>query len=92
MKSRLFLKFSVVYLLLLLLVLLAVDLYVVRTLREEYVTTAFEQLESLSHLAQSRPPETADTAILREWVGWLARADTRITVVGVDGKVLGGHR
>ena len=89
MKSRLFLKFSVVYLLLLLLVLLAVDLYVVRTLREEYVTTAFEQLESLSHLAQSRPPETADTAILREWVGWLARADTRITVVGVDGKVLG---
>ena len=89
MKSRLFLKFSVLYLLLLLLVVLAVDLYVVRTLREEYVTTAFQQLESLSHLAQSRPPETADAATLREWAGWLARADTRVTVVAADGKVLG---
>ena len=89
MKSRLFLKFSIVYLLLLLLVLLAVDVYVVRTLREEYVATALEQLESLSHLAQSRPPESTDAAVLRDWVGWLSRTGTRVTVVATDGKVLG---
>ncbi len=89
MKSRLFWKFSFVYLLLLLLVLLAVDLYVVRILRQVYLSAAYEQLESLSRLAESRPPDATDAKALGEWATWLARSGMRITIVAPDGMVLG---
>ncbi len=88
MKNRLFLKFGIIHLLLFLAMLLAIDLHVVGTLQQEYVATAYAQLESLAHLAQSRLPDTSATASLREWAGWLARAGTRVTLVAADGKVL----
>ena len=88
MKSRLYWKFSTVHLVLLLLVLLAVDAYVVRSLRREYLAAAMGQLQSMSRLAQGRPPESADGALLRDWAVWMGRTGARITLVGTDGKVL----
>ena len=88
MKSRLFWKFSTVHLVLLLLVLLAVDTFVVRSLRREYLAAAMGQLQSMSRLAQGRPPESADGALLKDWAGWMGRTGARITLVGPDGKVL----
>jgi two-component system, OmpR family, phosphate regulon sensor histidine kinase PhoR len=87
-KGRLFWRFSSIHLGLLLLVLLAVDTYVVRSLRQEYLEAAVGQLRSLSRLAQSRPPESADGALLKDWAGWMGRIGARITLVSPDGKVL----
>ncbi len=88
MKSRFFWKFGSVHLLLLLLVMVAVDTYVVQALRRAYLDTAYGQLEALTHLAQSRPPETADSAALREWAAWMGRTGIRTTLIAADGTVL----
>jgi two-component system phosphate regulon sensor histidine kinase PhoR len=84
----LFWKFGSLHLVLFLLVLLVVDTYVVRSLRNEYIEAALGQLQSLSHLAESRPPEGLDEAPLKQWTAWMARTGTRITVVAPDGNVL----
>lgn len=88
MKGRLFWKFGSLHLVLFLLVLLVVDTYVVRSLRDEYIEAALGQLQSLSRLAESRPPEGLDEAPLKQWTTWMARTGTRITVIAPDGKVL----
>ncbi len=88
MKGRLFWRFSSIHLMLLLLVLLAVDTYVVRSLKQEYLEAAEGHLQALSRLAQGRPPESADGALLQDWAGWMGRTGARITLVGPDGKVL----
>lgn len=88
MKSRLFWKIGLVYLLLLVLVLLAVDTFVVNALRQEYVTAAIDQLKSLSSIAGFRPPVVADEATLKEWTSWMGRSGTRVTVIARDGRVL----
>lgn len=88
MKSRLFWKIGLVYLLLLVLVLLAVDTFVVNALRQEYVTAAIAQLKSLSDIAIIRPPVVADEAALKEWTSWMGRSGTRVTVIARDGRVL----
>ena len=88
MKRRLFWKFGSLQLVLFLLVLLVVDTYVVRSLREEYIEAALGQLQSLSHLTESRPPEGLDETSLKQWTAWMALTGTRITVIAPDGKVL----
>jgi two-component system, OmpR family, phosphate regulon sensor histidine kinase PhoR len=88
LKSRLFWKFGSLHLVLFLVVLLAVDTYVVRSLRNEYIEAAVGQLQSLSRLAESRPLESLDEALLKQWTSWMARTGTRITVVASDGRVL----
>ncbi len=88
LKSRLFWKFSWIHLLLFLLALLAVDTYVVRSLRREYIDAAFRQLESLARLSQGRPPDTAEGIVLQEWTTWLARTGIRVSLIDPQGKVL----
>jgi two-component system phosphate regulon sensor histidine kinase PhoR len=88
LKNRLFWKFSWIHPLLFLLALLAVDTYVVRSIRREYIDAAFRQLEALSRLSQARPPETARESELREWTAWLARTGIRVTLIEPQGKVL----
>jgi two-component system, OmpR family, phosphate regulon sensor histidine kinase PhoR len=87
-KNRLFWKIGSVYLFMLLLVLIVLDMYVVRALRQEYLAAAFSQLESLAHLALQKPPQTPDLSALREWAGWLSKSETRITVISENGTVL----
>lgn len=87
-KIRLFWKIGFVYLLMLLLVLIALDTYVVRTLRHEYLEAAFSQLESLSRVALSKPPQSLAKSELAKWSSWLARSGVRVTLVANDGLVL----
>jgi two-component system phosphate regulon sensor histidine kinase PhoR len=88
MKSRLFWKVAFPYLLMLLLVLAALDIYVVRTLRIEHLESAFSQLESLSRLAFANPPKSWNETELREWVQWFGQSGIRLTLIDEDGKVL----
>jgi two-component system, OmpR family, phosphate regulon sensor histidine kinase PhoR len=88
MKNRLFWKIGLLYLLLLLLVLAAVDTYVVRALKREFLNAAFSRLESLIHLAEANPPQSFEEHQLREWTRWCGRSGARVTLVAGDGKVL----
>jgi two-component system phosphate regulon sensor histidine kinase PhoR len=88
MKSRLFWRFGILHVFLLMLVLLAVDTYVVRTLGQEYLHAAYTELEALSLLGQNRPPRDHDDAALREWAAWMAQAGVRVTLVAKDGHVI----
>jgi len=88
MKSRLFWKLGLSYSVLLILVLLAVDIFVVRAIRQEYLASAFANLEALSQLAQARPPRTDDRTALKEWAAWMAESGSRVTLVASDGTVL----
>jgi two-component system phosphate regulon sensor histidine kinase PhoR len=88
MRSRLFWKIGLLYLLLLLLVLVALDTYVVRALKREHLDAAFSQLESLSRLALSNPPQFSNESDLKKWVTWFGRSEARVTLVADNGKVL----
>jgi two-component system phosphate regulon sensor histidine kinase PhoR len=88
MKNRLFWKIAPVYILLLLVVLAALDIYIVRALRRQHLEAAFSKLEALSRLALTNPPRSTDSPDLREWVRWLSQGGTRVTLVAGNGKVL----
>jgi two-component system phosphate regulon sensor histidine kinase PhoR len=87
-RGRLFWKFGLIHLVLFLLVILALDASVLRALRREYIDAALEQLQSLSRLSETEPPETAEAAVLKKWAAWMAGARVRVTLVAPDGKVL----
>lgn len=86
--NRLFWKIGSVYLLLLVGMLVALDTYVVRGLRQEYLTAAFAQLESLAHVALVKIPSAARPPSYRDWAAWLAHGGMRVTFVAADGVVL----
>jgi two-component system phosphate regulon sensor histidine kinase PhoR len=88
MQNRLFWKIGLLYLLLLLLVLAAMDLYVARALRREFLDTAFSQLESLSRLALGNYSGLFDEVDHQEWVKRFGSSGTRATLISSDGTVL----
>ena len=88
MRLKLFWKLGLTYLLVLLLVLLAVDIYVASVLRDEYERIGFEQLAGLIRVAESRSVPVDNPASLQAWAEWLAESGARVTVVAVDGRVL----
>jgi two-component system phosphate regulon sensor histidine kinase PhoR len=88
MKNRLFWKIGLLYLLMLLFVLAAVDVYVVWTLRREFLEAAFSQLESLSHLALMNPPRLLTESELQNWANRFGQSGIRVTLVDSRGKVL----
>jgi two-component system, OmpR family, phosphate regulon sensor histidine kinase PhoR len=88
MKNRLFWKIGFLNLLLLLLVLAAVDSYVVGALKKEFLDAAFSQLESLVRLAVTNPPQSFDVPQLKEWTRQRGQNGVRVTLVAGDGKVL----
>ena len=87
-KNRLFWKVGLLYFLMLLLVLIILDTYVVRTLKREYLEGAFSQLESLSRIALQKPPQSLNAAELAEWACWWAQSGIRVTLIANDGTVL----
>jgi two-component system, OmpR family, phosphate regulon sensor histidine kinase PhoR len=95
-RHNLFWKLALTFFALLLGVLVAVDFFAERALRDEYARTAFAQLESIARLAKARslqlssvPPTSAeDLAALNQWVSQTAASDVRVTVITADGKVL----
>jgi two-component system phosphate regulon sensor histidine kinase PhoR len=87
-RIRLFWKLGLAYLFLLTAVLLAVDLYIARILRDDYLHAAVEQLDVLSKMALSRTPKFDDPRSVQEWTQWMAGTGARITVIASDGTVL----
>ncbi len=73
---------------LLLLVLAAVDTYVVRALKREFLNAAYSQLESLILLAETNPPKSLEAPQLKEWALRFGSSGARVTLVAGDGKVL----
>ena len=96
MRLNLFWKFTFAFLALLVGVLLAVDFFVERSLRNDYERTGFEQLTAIARIAQAHPPQWApdsagrpeDLSALRDWVAQMAASGARVTVITADGHVL----
>ncbi len=99
MRLNLFWKFTFAFLALLVGVLLAVDFFVERSLRNDYERTGFEQLTAIARIAQAHPPQWAqwtpasaghpeDLSALRDWVAQMAASSARVTVITADGHVL----
>jgi two-component system phosphate regulon sensor histidine kinase PhoR len=95
-RLNLFWKFTFAFLALLVGVLLAVDFFVERSLRNDYERTGFEQLTAIARIAQAHPPRWApdsagrpeDLSALRDWVAQMAASGARVTVITADGHVL----
>src|SRR5262249_23980871 len=85
---RLFWKLGLANLILFLAVLLGVDLYAARALRNDYRRAGFEMLEALARIARAQPPPVDDAAALRAWLSVMAGGGVRITVIASDGRVL----
>ena len=87
-RARLFWKLGLTYGALLLLVLLAVQLYSARVIRSQAIRSANEQLASLLGLTLANPPQSDDPAELGNWTGRAARSGARVTIVDETGRVL----
>jgi two-component system phosphate regulon sensor histidine kinase PhoR len=95
-RHNLFWKLAFTFLALLLSVLVAVDFFAERALREEYTRTTLGQLESIARLAKAQPPPLSsvppsgaeDRAALDKWVSQMAASGVRVTVITADGQVL----
>ncbi|MBN1567606.1 MAG: PAS domain-containing protein [Acidobacteria bacterium] len=88
MKNRLLWKIGFLYLLMLLLVVFAVDAYVVRAIKKEFLDAAFSQLESLARLAVLNPPQAAEENAIKKWAERFGQSGVRMTVIAEDGRVL----
>ena len=96
MRLNLFWKFAFAFLALLAGVLLAVDFFAERSLRDDYERTGFEKLNAIARIAQADFPRWApaslgnpeDLSALREWVAQMAASGARVTVITADGHVL----
>ncbi|MGC2265515.1 MAG: hypothetical protein WA608_01860, partial [Candidatus Acidiferrales bacterium] len=88
MQARLFWKLGLTYVALLLVVLLAVDLYSVRVIRSQAIRSANDALGSLLKLALANPPGSDDSAALRGWTARAAQSGARVTIIDSTGRVL----
>jgi two-component system, OmpR family, phosphate regulon sensor histidine kinase PhoR len=87
-RSSIFWKLGLTYFVLLLAVLLALDIYAERILRERYIHAADEQLNSLEQLAKAHPPRFDDKPALASWASWMSHSGVRVTIIASDGRVL----
>lgn len=87
-RSSIFWKLGLTYFVLLLAVLLALDIYAGRILRERYIHAADEQLNSLAQLAKAHPPLFDDQPALASWASWISHSGVRVTIIESDGRVL----
>ncbi len=97
MRLNLFWKFAFSFLALLVSVLLAVDFFAERALRNDYERTGFEKLAAIARIAQKRPPQWTpaspgqpeDLSALNDWILQMGASGARVTVIAADGRVLG---
>ncbi len=87
-RARLFWKLGLTYAALLLVVLLAVQLYSARVIRSQAIRSANDQLASLLGLTLANPPQSDDPAELRNWTSRVSRNGARVTVIDSTGRVL----
>ncbi|MBZ5528169.1 MAG: PAS domain-containing protein [Acidobacteriia bacterium] len=94
MRLNLFWKLGFAFFGLLAAVLLPVDFYIERTLRQDYENAGFEQLASIARIAQAAAPQFLAAsperpARLRAWVDQIASSRVRFTIIAASGEVLG---
>jgi two-component system phosphate regulon sensor histidine kinase PhoR len=95
-RHNLFWKLTLTFFALLAGVLLAVDFFAERALREDSANTAFAQLGALAHIAQARPPHLTaipptnpeEISALQKWTSEMAASGARVTIITPDGLVL----
>jgi two-component system phosphate regulon sensor histidine kinase PhoR len=95
-RHNLFWKLTLTFFALLVSVLLAVDFFAERALREDYANTAFAQLAAIAHIAQARPPHLTaippaspeEISALQKWTAEMAASGARVTIITPDGLVL----
>lgn len=88
LRISLFWKLGLTYLLLLFLVLISMDFYAGRVLRDEYIRAAKQQLSSLAHVADASPPSFDNSAALASWTSMMSHSGARVTLIAADGRVL----
>lgn len=81
-------KLGLTYLFLLFVVLMSVDFYAGRVLRDEYIRAADQQLSSLAQVAHANPPQFGNAAAVASWTFWMSRSGARVTLIAADGRVL----
>ncbi|MGA9885851.1 MAG: ATP-binding protein [Candidatus Acidiferrales bacterium] len=87
-RISLFWKLGLTYLFLLFVVLVSVDFYAGRVLRDEYIRAADQQLSSLAQVGHANPPQFANAADVASWTFWMSRSGARVTLIAADGRVL----
>jgi two-component system, OmpR family, phosphate regulon sensor histidine kinase PhoR len=95
-RHNLFWKLTLTFCALLLGVLVAVDFFAERALRDAYASTTFLQLAAIARIAQAHPPKlvavpptgSQDVRALWDWVGQMASSGARVTVITPGGLVL----
>ena len=88
LRVSLFWKLGLTYLSLLFVVLISVDFYTGRVLRQEYIRAAEQELSSLAEVARAQPPPFDNAAALASWTSWMSRSRARVTLIAADGRVL----
>jgi two-component system, OmpR family, phosphate regulon sensor histidine kinase PhoR len=95
-RRNLFTKLALVFFVLLLSVLAAVDFFADRALRRDYERRGFEQLHTIARIALDNPPQFSavpptdpqEIAALQSWIRRMATSGARVTVIAADGTVL----
>jgi two-component system, OmpR family, phosphate regulon sensor histidine kinase PhoR len=87
-RAKLFWKLGLTYLVLLIGVLFAVDLYSARVVHRDDVRAADDKLSSLLSVAVATPPPIGDRTALQSWTQALAKSGARVTVIAADGAPL----
>jgi len=87
-RARLFWRLGLTYVALLVAVLIAVDLYSSRVIRNQAIRAANSELTALLNVAQTRPPHATDPDDLRTWTESTAKSGARVTIINSSGVVL----
>jgi two-component system, OmpR family, phosphate regulon sensor histidine kinase PhoR len=87
-RAKLFWKLGLTYLVLLIGVLFAVDLYSARVVHRDDVRAADDKLSSLLSVAVAEPPPIANRAELEAWTRALGKSGARVTVIASGHVVL----
>ena len=93
LKSRLFLKIMVSYVVLLLAVLVATYLYMAYRVHDNYVQLERQRLFTAAKILARVLPADHSMAVLQPWAGEFGRqTGFRITMIAVDGRVLADNQ
>jgi len=95
-RRNLFTKLALVFFVLLLGVLAAVDFFADRALRRDYERTGFEQLQAIGRVAQESAPQLSalppvdaqEISGLQTWTRRMASSGARVTIITAEGQVL----
>lgn len=88
MRAKLFWKLGLTYVVLLLGVLFAADLYFTSVLRADYIREANARLSALMDLAMAQPMRLDSPSAIRAWTRRMAAGGARVAVFSGTGEVL----